>query len=184
MSVEHNYIHALCRVYVGVCRQLGDLERARLFCYGLLKEGARGWGRAPPKRALALYLLTCASGFPAELLCVFRASLWFSGRICVTDACLGQHVHPCCVWEGLSPLRPGVPPCAAALDSDVVGTGGRNRCDAANCAVSLAGRSGNCGEFIGSQDVSGRHGKECCPSNLSFQRCVFSLLMGADVPHS
>lgn len=38
MSVEHNYIHALCRVYVGVCRQLGDLERARLFCYGLLKE--------------------------------------------------------------------------------------------------------------------------------------------------
>lgn len=38
MSVEHSYIHALCRVYVGVCRQLGDLERARLFCYGLLKE--------------------------------------------------------------------------------------------------------------------------------------------------
>ncbi|XP_057564742.1 little elongation complex subunit 1 isoform X1 [Hippopotamus amphibius kiboko] len=39
MSVEHNYIHALCRVYVGICRQLGDLERARLFCYSLLKEG-------------------------------------------------------------------------------------------------------------------------------------------------
>lgn len=38
MSVEHSYIHALCRVYVGLCRQLGDLERARLFCYGLLKE--------------------------------------------------------------------------------------------------------------------------------------------------
>ncbi|XP_061045095.1 little elongation complex subunit 1 [Eubalaena glacialis] len=38
MSVEHNYIHALCRVYVGICRQLGDLERARLFCYSLLKE--------------------------------------------------------------------------------------------------------------------------------------------------
>jgi hypothetical protein len=38
-SVDHNYIHALCRVYVGVCRQLGDLERARLFCYSLLKEG-------------------------------------------------------------------------------------------------------------------------------------------------
>nr|XP_020010251.1 little elongation complex subunit 1 isoform X1 [Castor canadensis] len=37
-SVDHNYIHALCRVYVGVCRQLGDLERARLFCYSLLKE--------------------------------------------------------------------------------------------------------------------------------------------------
>ncbi|CAI9156589.1 unnamed protein product [Rangifer tarandus platyrhynchus] len=38
MSMEHSYIHALCRVYVGICRQLGDLERARLFCYGLLKE--------------------------------------------------------------------------------------------------------------------------------------------------
>lgn len=37
-SVERSYIHALCRVYVGVCRQLGDLERARLFCYSLLKE--------------------------------------------------------------------------------------------------------------------------------------------------
>ncbi|XP_032193709.1 little elongation complex subunit 1 isoform X3 [Mustela erminea] len=37
-SMERNYIHALCRVYVGICRQLGDLERARLFCYSLLKE--------------------------------------------------------------------------------------------------------------------------------------------------
>ncbi|XP_023562334.1 little elongation complex subunit 1 isoform X2 [Octodon degus] len=38
VSVEHNYTHALCRVYVGICRQLGDLARARLFCYSLLKE--------------------------------------------------------------------------------------------------------------------------------------------------
>ncbi|XP_053449223.1 little elongation complex subunit 1 isoform X2 [Nycticebus coucang] len=38
MSTDHSYIHALCRVYVGICRQLGDLERARLFCYSLLKE--------------------------------------------------------------------------------------------------------------------------------------------------
>ncbi|KAH0521519.1 Little elongation complex subunit 1 [Microtus ochrogaster] len=37
-SLDHSYIHALCRVYVGICRQLGDLERARLFCYSLLKE--------------------------------------------------------------------------------------------------------------------------------------------------
>ncbi|KAG8512355.1 Little elongation complex subunit 1, partial [Galemys pyrenaicus] len=37
-SVEHSYVHALCRVYVGICRQLGDLERARLLCYSLLKE--------------------------------------------------------------------------------------------------------------------------------------------------
>ncbi|XP_058162424.1 little elongation complex subunit 1 [Dasypus novemcinctus] len=38
IPVDHNYIHALCRVYVGICRQLGDLERARLFCYTILKE--------------------------------------------------------------------------------------------------------------------------------------------------
>lgn len=38
VSLEPNYIHALCRVYVGLCRQLGDVERARLFCYSLLKE--------------------------------------------------------------------------------------------------------------------------------------------------
>ncbi|KAL6051100.1 hypothetical protein STEG23_024607, partial [Scotinomys teguina] len=37
-SLDHSYVHALCRVYVGICRQLGDLERARLFCYSLLKE--------------------------------------------------------------------------------------------------------------------------------------------------
>ncbi|XP_037654755.1 little elongation complex subunit 1 isoform X2 [Choloepus didactylus] len=38
VSMDHSYIHALCRVYVGICRQLGDLERARLFCYSILKE--------------------------------------------------------------------------------------------------------------------------------------------------
>ncbi|NXA33958.1 ICE1 protein, partial [Eudromia elegans] len=35
---NHNFTQALCRIYVGICRQLGDLERARLFCYSLLKE--------------------------------------------------------------------------------------------------------------------------------------------------
>ncbi|KAH0618038.1 hypothetical protein JD844_016983 [Phrynosoma platyrhinos] len=38
MSLSHNCIQSLCRVYVGICRQLGDLERAHLFCYSLLKE--------------------------------------------------------------------------------------------------------------------------------------------------
>ncbi|XP_061444417.1 little elongation complex subunit 1 isoform X2 [Rhineura floridana] len=38
MSLGHNHIQSLCRVYVGICRQLGDLEKARLFCYSLLKE--------------------------------------------------------------------------------------------------------------------------------------------------
>ncbi|XP_062986271.1 little elongation complex subunit 1 [Elgaria multicarinata webbii] len=38
MSLGHSCIQSLCRVYVGICRQLGDLEKARLFCYTLLKE--------------------------------------------------------------------------------------------------------------------------------------------------
>ncbi|XP_066482274.1 little elongation complex subunit 1 isoform X2 [Tiliqua scincoides] len=39
MSLGHNHIQSLCRVYIGICRQLGDREKARLFCYSLLKEG-------------------------------------------------------------------------------------------------------------------------------------------------
>ncbi|XP_053100457.1 little elongation complex subunit 1 isoform X2 [Hemicordylus capensis] len=37
-SLGHNRIQSFCRVYVGICRQLGDLEKARLFCYSVLKE--------------------------------------------------------------------------------------------------------------------------------------------------
>ncbi|XP_054840915.1 little elongation complex subunit 1 isoform X2 [Eublepharis macularius] len=37
-SLEPCHVHALCRVYVGICRQLGDVEKARLFCFSLLKE--------------------------------------------------------------------------------------------------------------------------------------------------
>ncbi|XP_053323814.1 little elongation complex subunit 1 [Spea bombifrons] len=38
-SLDGKYLQALCRVYVGLCRQLGDLERARVLCYNIIKEG-------------------------------------------------------------------------------------------------------------------------------------------------
>ncbi|XP_010086301.1 PREDICTED: little elongation complex subunit 1, partial [Pterocles gutturalis] len=38
MGTNYNFNQSLCRVYTAICRQLGDLERARLFCYSLLKE--------------------------------------------------------------------------------------------------------------------------------------------------
>ncbi|XP_073486857.1 little elongation complex subunit 1 isoform X1 [Aquarana catesbeiana] len=37
-SIAPTYLQALCRVYVGLCRQLGDIERARILCFSILKE--------------------------------------------------------------------------------------------------------------------------------------------------
>ncbi|KAM4028049.1 little elongation complex subunit 1 [Anomaloglossus baeobatrachus] len=37
-TLDSVYLQALCRVYVGLCRQLGDIERARVLCYSIIKE--------------------------------------------------------------------------------------------------------------------------------------------------
>nr|XP_033785640.1 little elongation complex subunit 1 isoform X2 [Geotrypetes seraphini] len=52
MYLDNCYLQALCRVYVGVCRQLGDLERARLFCYNILKEDF------PESEKLTLFIIS------------------------------------------------------------------------------------------------------------------------------
>ncbi|XP_048407980.1 little elongation complex subunit 1 [Stegostoma tigrinum] len=38
MTLDNNCLQALSRVYVAICRQQGDLERARLLSYNILKE--------------------------------------------------------------------------------------------------------------------------------------------------
>ncbi|XP_007898733.2 little elongation complex subunit 1 [Callorhinchus milii] len=38
LTLDINYLHALCRVYTAICRQQGDLERARILCFDILRE--------------------------------------------------------------------------------------------------------------------------------------------------
>ncbi|KAM6281465.1 little elongation complex subunit 1 isoform 2-T3 [Porphyrio hochstetteri] len=63
-ATDYNFNQALCRVYTGICRQLGDLEKARLFCYSLLKEGAINKAmQLVVRQSASNEVLTCLSAY-------------------------------------------------------------------------------------------------------------------------
>ncbi|NXN96547.1 ICE1 protein, partial [Rhinopomastus cyanomelas] len=91
---------ALCRVYTGVCRQLGDLERARLFCYSLLKEAF------PDSEKLVLFIAAVWSDIFAFEGAVNQAMQLVVRQSASHDvlACLSAYLS----WEQSSSLDAGV----------------------------------------------------------------------------
>ncbi|NWX15548.1 ICE1 protein, partial [Aegotheles bennettii] len=98
-ATNYNFNQALCRVYTGVCRQLGDLERARLFCYSLLKEDF------PDSEKLILFITNVWSD-----IFVFQGAINKAMQLVVrqrasseTLACLSAYLS----WEQSSSLDAG-----------------------------------------------------------------------------
>ncbi|NXQ47479.1 ICE1 protein, partial [Catharus fuscescens] len=99
-ATNYNLSQALCRVYAGICRQLGDLERARLFCYSLLKEGF------PDSEKLILFIANVWSD-----IFVFQGAVNKAMQLIVRQsassevlACLSAYLN----WEQTSSLDAGV----------------------------------------------------------------------------
>ncbi|XP_005041471.1 PREDICTED: little elongation complex subunit 1 isoform X2 [Ficedula albicollis] len=99
-ATNYNLNQALCRVYAGVCRQLGDLERARLFCYSLLKEDF------PDSEKLILFIANVWSD-----IFVFQGAVNKAMQLVVRQrasnevlAYLSAHLN----WEQSSSLNAGV----------------------------------------------------------------------------
>ncbi|KFZ45350.1 Uncharacterized protein KIAA0947, partial [Antrostomus carolinensis] len=99
-ATNYNANQALCRVYTGVCRQLGDLERARLFCYSLLREGF------PDSEKLILFITNVWSD-----IFVFQGAINKAMQLVVKQiaskevlACLSAYLD----WEQSSSLDAGI----------------------------------------------------------------------------
>ncbi|XP_058686709.1 little elongation complex subunit 1 isoform X3 [Poecile atricapillus] len=99
-ATNYNFSQALCRVYAGICRQLGDLERARLFCYSLLKEDF------PDSEKLILFITNVWSD-----IFVFQGAINKAMQLVVRQsasnemlACLSAYLN----WDQSSSLDAGV----------------------------------------------------------------------------
>ncbi|XP_009580819.1 PREDICTED: uncharacterized protein KIAA0947 homolog [Fulmarus glacialis] len=99
-ATNYNFNQALCRVYTGICRQLGDLERARLFCYSLLKEDF------PDSEKLILFITNVWSD-----IFVFQGAINKAMQLVVRQsasnemlACLSAYLN----WEQSSSLDAGI----------------------------------------------------------------------------
>ncbi|NXS96692.1 ICE1 protein, partial [Jacana jacana] len=99
-AINYNFSQALCRVYTGVCRQLGDLERARLFCYSLLKEDF------PDSEKLILFITSVWSD-----IFVFQGAINKAMQLIVRQSasndvlvCLSAYLN----WEQSSSLDAGI----------------------------------------------------------------------------
>nr|XP_030121517.1 little elongation complex subunit 1 isoform X2 [Taeniopygia guttata] len=99
-AINYNFSQALCRVYAGICRQLGDLERARLFCYSLLKEDF------PDSEKLILFITNIWSD-----IFVFQGAINKAMQLVVRQsasnemlACLSAYLN----WEQSSSLDAGI----------------------------------------------------------------------------
>ncbi|NXO65798.1 ICE1 protein, partial [Phainopepla nitens] len=99
-ATNYSFSQALCRVYAGICRQLGDLERARLFCYSLLKEDF------PDSEKLILFITNVWSD-----IFVFQGAINKAMQLVVRQnasnemlTCLSAYLN----WEQSSSLDAGV----------------------------------------------------------------------------
>ncbi|KAK2539726.1 little elongation complex subunit 1 [Columba livia] len=99
-ATNYNFNQALCRVYIGICRQLGDLERARLFCYSLLKEDF------PDSEKLVLFITNVWSD-----IFVFQGAINKAMQLVVRRSANNEMLaclSACLNWEQSSSLDAGV----------------------------------------------------------------------------